>query len=82
MWWGVDVLRVGCWTWVCVVSAIEAAIHLRYIWSVPGDSGGANTFADSPLEGWGLDRLRRHRMSKIAAQEHLGKTSAMRNSRW
>ena len=75
-------MRVGCWTGICVVSAVEATIHLRHIGSVLGDGGGAKCWADSPSEGWGLDRLRRHRMSKIAAQEHLGKSSAMHNSRW
>ena len=32
----VHVLRIGCWAWICVVSAVEATIHLKNLWSVLG----------------------------------------------
>ena len=34
----VHVLRIGRWAWVCVVSAAEATIHLKNLWSVFGVS--------------------------------------------
>lgn len=45
LWLRVDVLRKGCWTGVCVVSVVEAAIHLKKIWSVVLGVSGASVSA-------------------------------------
>ena len=79
LWFRVDVLRIGCCIWVCVVPMVEATIHLKKVPSVRG-TNGSSVSRHSPSEGWGLDRLRRHRMNKIATQEHLGRQLARRNS--
>ena len=39
----IDILGIRCWTWVCVVSAVEAPIHLQSIWSVLGFSAAGNS---------------------------------------
>ena len=80
LWLRVDVLRIGCCIWVCVVPVVEATIHLKNVPSVLGING-SSVSRHSPSEGWGLDRLRRHRMNKIATQERLGRLLATRNSR-
>lgn len=41
LWLRVDVLRVGCWAGVRVVSVVEATIHLNQIRSVLGVSGAS-----------------------------------------
>ena len=81
LWFMVDVLRIGSCVWICVVSMVEATIHLKHVPSVLGING-SSVSRHSPSEGWGLDRLRRHQMNKTATQEHLGRQLARRNSHW
>ena len=41
LWLRVDVLRIGCCIWVCVVPVVEATIHLKNVPSVLGINGSS-----------------------------------------